>query len=96
MSDEPLFQNTDEQEAAYTGRAAPGTPEAAETGEGVVLPGAAAAGPISGGAISGSMGTTGTAGAIPAAGPEVAGAYHTPEEDRDDDSVLEDGERRSG
>ena len=90
MSDKPLFQNTDEQEAAYAGDR---PTDGGETGEGVILPGAAAAGPLTGGAIAGNMGTgqSGMTG-VPAAGPEIAGAAHVPREDRDDDGVLEDPE----
>ena len=89
MSDKPLFQNTDEQEEAYAGDDAGELPRnPGETGEGVVVPGAAFAGPL--GAVPGQapMGGTGA----PVAGPEVAGAAHVPREDRDDDGVLEDSE----
>ncbi len=82
MSDKPLFRDADEQEAALGGS---GT-----TGEGVVVPGAAA-GALSGNALSGQMGTTGIMG-VPAAGPEVAGAAHAPREDLDGDNVIEDTE----
>ncbi len=82
MSDKPLFQNADDQEAAYGGEATPATPE------GVVIPGAAAYG----GGISGNIGTAGAMGAVPAAGPEIAGATRDTQEDMDDDGVIEDRE----
>ncbi len=82
MSDKPLFQDADEQEAIYGGQATPDTPE------GVVVPGAAA---FTGG-ITGSLGTAGAMGGIPAAGPEIAGATRLPDEDADADGVIEDQE----
>jgi len=82
MSDKPLFRDSDELEAA--------NPVSGNTGEGVVVPGAAA-GPLAGNALSGALGTTGIMG-VPAIGPELAGAAHTPKEDRDGDTVIEDSE----
>ena len=89
MSDRPLFQNSDEQEAAYAGDRGDLPRNPGETGEGVVLPGAAFAGPLSADPGQAPMGGTGA----PVAGPEVAGAAHVPGEDRDDDGVLEDEEQ---
>ena len=84
MSDDnkPLFREIDAQEAADA--------DAGSTGEGVVVPGAAA-GPLGGNALSGQMGATGIVG-MPLAGPEIAGAAHAPGEDQDGDSVIEDDE----
>lgn len=88
MSDKPLFENFDEQEAEYAPEELPpGSPQARQarieegaTGnvadeavpvEGAVVPGASAS-TITGGDMSGSMGTTGIMG-TPAVGPVVAG-----------------------
>ena len=90
MSDRPLFQNADEQEAAYAGNPRGTEVEEGATTEGVVVPGAAAG--FSGGAISGQMATSGGMMGVPAAGAEIAGAAHVPTEDRDDDGVVEDEE----
>jgi hypothetical protein len=79
MSDKPLFQDADEQEATYAGE------KPAETPEGVIIPGAAA---FSGG-LSGSLGTAGSMGEIPAVGPAIAGATRKPEEDANDDGVID-------
>jgi len=88
MSDKPLFQDMDEQEAQYAPhQLPPGSAEARQarieegtTGsvassatpvEGAVVPGTAAGG-LTGGNLSGQMGTTGSEG-VPAVGPVVAG-----------------------
>ncbi len=89
MSDKPLFQNSDEQEAAYAGDRDDLPKNPGETGEGVVLPGAAFAGPL--GAVPGQAPIGGTG--APVAGPEIAGAAHVPQDDVDDDGVLEDEEK---
>lgn len=87
MSDKPLFQNMDEQEAAYAPDQLPGDdPNArrptdeitdsdrrAQPGDGVVVP-AAAAGMAGGAALGGGLGTAGGMTGVPAAGPVVAGA----------------------
>lgn len=87
MSDKPLFQDADEQEATY-GDSRTDTSEAGGT---VIIPGAAAAG----GVLSGQLGTGLTGmGAAPAAGAVVAGANRSSEEDLDNDGVIEDDERR--
>ncbi len=88
MSDKPLFQDMDDQEAQYAPQQLPpGSPQARQarieegtTGsvadeatpeEGAVVPGTAAGG-LTGGNLSGQMGTTGQTG-VPAVGPVIAG-----------------------
>jgi hypothetical protein len=90
MSDRPLFQDADEQEAAYSGGSSGDT----DVESSVVIPGAAAAG----GTLSGQLGTTGAMGmgAAPAAGPVIAGLTHSPDEAQDDKGVIEDDETRQG
>lgn len=101
MSDKPLFQNADAQERAYAPQELPvgtagerravdeeGDPSAASAG--VIVPGAAI-GPGGLGAVTGATGSTGGA---PAIGAAIAGASLSEDEDRDDDGVVETGERR--
>jgi hypothetical protein len=82
MSDKPLFQDADEQEALWGNAREVGSEEAAP----VVVPAAAAAG----GALSGQLasGIPGT-GAAPAVGAVVAGATLSSEDDADKDGVVE-------
>ena len=63
MSDTPLFQNTDEQEAAYASQQTPGAGEA-----GLVVPAAALVGTTSAGTSAGTGAGAPTAGVAPAVG----------------------------
>ena len=96
MSDRPLFQNTDEQEAAYAPQelpvGSPGEQRAADeggrgeaagtTGAAGVMP--AAGGAVATGALSGNVGTTtGVTPAGPAASPAI-GAAALAQETEDD------------
>lgn len=86
MSDKPLFQDADEEEARYGGTQADET-EAEGT---VVIPAAASAN----GALAGQLGVgaSGT-GAAPASGAVIAGLNCSSDEDRDNDGVIEADER---
>ena len=85
MSDEPLFQNSDVQEAAYGGEDA-GNDQSGrdgnDVGPGVVIPAAGLAG------LSGGMGGTSGPAGTGAVGPALAGAALTGDLD-DDDSHRE-------
>lgn len=87
MSDKPLFQDADEQEATY-GDSRSG---ASEADGAVIIPGAAAVG----GVLAGQLGTGATgSGTAPAAAAAIAGANRSSSDDLDDDGVIEDDERR--
>jgi len=96
MSDKPLFQNTDEQEAAYAPQQLPaGSPQerdaVIEEGDtGGVRVGAAAIAPdggggaLAGGGGTGQLGTSGQNNA-PAAGPAIAGVALAGERDAENE-----------
>ena len=102
MSDRPLFQNTDEQEAAYAPQELPAGSEGARdaavddgsrtTGGGsdVIVPGAA----VGLGGIGSSTGTAGSTGGPEAINAGVAGSAMRDTQDRDDDGVVETDENR--
>jgi hypothetical protein len=87
MSDQPLFQDADEEEATFGSTQT----TSAETEGTVVVPGAVAAG----GVLSGQLGT-GIAGmgSATAVGAVAAGINHSPAEDLDSDGVIENEEIR--
>jgi len=86
MSDEPLFQNSDVQEAAYAGDGGDNDQSGGDgnaVGPGVVIPAAGLAG-MGGGGMGGG-GTAGTGGGGGAVGPALAGAALAGGLDDDDD-----------
>ena len=96
MSDKPLFQNTDEQEAAYApqelGAGSAERRDAAieegDTGGAAAGAGPAAVTPVVGGALAGGAISGQISGApsnVPAAGPAIAGAALAGERDEGDE-----------
>lgn len=86
MSDEPLFQNSDVQEAAYAGDGGDNEQsghDGSDVGPGLVIPAAGLAG-MGGGGMGGG-GTAGTGGGGGAVGPALAGAALAGGLDGDDD-----------
>lgn len=72
MSDKPLFQNTDAQEAAYAPDTASGAEDIDTGSAGVLVPGSAAS--ITGGTLGSTYGTSGGMGALPVIGPGITSA----------------------
>jgi hypothetical protein len=89
MSDKPLFQNADEQEAAYAGTSGGGQGETDLTNSGVVIPGA-----TMGNVLNGNIGTSAGMVGVPNPGPVIAGAGRSTREDADDDGVVEPSEEQ--
>ncbi len=109
MSDRPLFQNTDEHEAAYAPQQLPVGSEGARDatvddgnrstgGPDVIVPGAAVGlgGIGSGGGVAGGPGTGGGISGPQSVNAGIAGAAMRDTQDRDDDGVVEIDENRRG